>query len=373
MDANGKVQNFGDLSAQTEHSLAYFGRVLEDLNSQFCDLVALLCFYVNDGSIDEIEFLRLVASCLPVNCRTTITAVPVPYLAYCGLMVEIEGCAMRRENGEGTLRSYAKSIGARKLPEPFVEGLRSDRMIFVSGQYPIDESNHVVGQGDIVLQTRAVAHRIARVLTEFGANFDDVVKINRWYAGGSGIADFEAASLAFADCFSKPGPAATGIPLPRHADNQILIKIAAVAMLGEDGRHLPRKHSWPDSLWNWHVQLPYQHGLRCADMIFLGGQVSLDQQGRAVHPDDLSAQTHQAMQHIGTLLNDLGADFDDVCKVMTVYQGDGDADDLHQNLSIRSSYFSAHGPATTGVPLPALAYDAMVVEIDIYAMVNVDQ
>ena len=53
--------------------------------------------------------------------------------------------------------------------------------------------------------------------------------------------------------------------------------------------------AWPDSLWDWHVHLPYQHGVRCGDLIFLGGQVSLDRQGRAVNPGDLSAQTHQAM------------------------------------------------------------------------------
>ncbi|MDD9981936.1 MAG: hypothetical protein OXU81_11360, partial [Gammaproteobacteria bacterium] len=44
------------------------------------------------------------------------------------------------------------------------------------------------------------------------------------------------------------------------------------------------------------------------------------------------------------------------------------AEALHANLPIRSSYFSDPGPATTGVPLPGLAYDAMVVEIDAFAM-----
>ena len=103
-------------------------------------------------------------------------------------------------------------------------------------------------------------------------------------------------------------------------------------------------------------------------MIFLGGQVSLDKQGEAVYPGELGQQTHQAMQHIGTILQALGADYDDVCKVMTVYLGGSSAEDLHANLPIRSSYFPNPGPATTGVPLPVLAYDAMCIEIDIYAM-----
>lgn len=107
-------------------------------------------------------------------------------------------------------------------------------------------------------------------------------------------------------------------------------------------------------------------------MIFLGGQVSLDKQGRAVHPGNLAAQTRQAMEHIGTILKDLGADYRDVCKVTTVYQGRCGEDDLHENLSIRSSFFPDPGPATTGVPLPVLAYPDMVIEIDVFAMADPD-
>ncbi len=370
LDESGQVRNPGSLSLQTINAMDYFRRVLEDLDCELTDLVTLLCFYVNDGSVNEYEFLTSVAKCLPENCRTTVTAVPVPYLAYEGLMVEIEGYAMRRENGDSTVRTYATCEKLKYLPLPFVEGIRSDKMIFVSGQYPVDDDKQVVCDGNIVKQSEAVADRISRVLEQFGASFDDVVKINRWYSGGSGIEDFEAAALAFAQNFKEPGPAATGVPIPHHADEKVLIKIAAIAMLDENGAYLQRTHSWPSSLWDWHVHLPYKHGLKCGEMIFLGGQVSLNKQGQAVHPDDLSAQTHQAMQHIGTILNDLGADYDDVCKVMAVYQGNCGAEDLYNNLPIRSSYFSASGPSTTGVPLPVLAYESMVIEIDVYAMLE---
>ena len=61
---------------------------------------------------------------------------------------------------------------------------------------------------------------------------------------------------------------------------------------------------------------------------------------------------------------------DDVVKVTTFYEGDGSGDDLHQNLSIRSSYFTEPGPATTGISLPALAYDGMVIEIEVIGMVR---
>ena len=61
-----------------------------------------------------------------------------------------------------------------------------------------------------------------------------------------------------------------------------------------------------------------------------------------------------------------------MCKVTTVYHGDCGPDALNANLPIRSSYFSDPGPATTGVPLPALAYDGMMVEIDVFAMTEPD-
>ena len=364
----GAVCNPGDLAAQTRSVMAHFARVLEELDCDLEDLVILHCFYVNDGSLDENGFLAAVGECLPPGARPALTAVPVPYLAYEGLQVEIEGYAMRRENGERTPRSFAGAGAASPLPPPFCPALRSGKMIFVSAQSPIEASGEVLHPGDIVAQTRHVMGQVRELLAELGADFDDVVKLNRWYAGDAGIASFEPAALACAAHFREPGPAATGIPIPRHANDEVKIKIAVVAMRGEDGRRLPRRYVWPDSLWDWHVHLPYKHGLQCEEMIFTGGQVSLDERGRAVHPRDLSAQTHQAMVHIGTILRELGADYGDVCKMIAIYAGDCGAEALHANLPIRSSYFADPGPATTGIPMPVLAYDAMMVEIDAFAM-----
>jgi enamine deaminase RidA (YjgF/YER057c/UK114 family) len=91
-----------------------------------------------------------------------------------------------------------------------------------------------------------------------------------------------------------------------------------------------------------------------------------------MHPGKLGQQTRQAMLYVGTILHELGADYNDVCKVTTVYKGDCGHDELHENLSIRSSFFEEPGPATTGVPLPALGYPEMVIEIDIFAMTEPD-
>jgi enamine deaminase RidA (YjgF/YER057c/UK114 family) len=372
LTSRGEVRNPGDLWAQIPNCMANFRRVLEDLGGKLEDLVKLLCFYVDDGSITEEEFLLSVAGALSPDARPAVTAIPVPALAYPGMLVEIEGIAMRCEDDRPLPRTYAQAPGLSPVPRPFVHGLRCGKMIFLSAQTSLDAEGRPRHPDDILAQTREVMARLDRTLRALGADFDDVVKVNRWYLGHGSVADFEPAALACAANFREPGPAATGIPLPRHAVDGVMLKIELIAMRGEDGSYLPRRHAWPESLWDWHVHLPYKHGLKCHDMIFLGGQVSLDKQGRAVHPGSLTAQTEQAMSHIGTILKELGADYGDVCKVLALYQGSSSAEDLHKNLSIRSSFFSEPGPATTGIPLPALAYPDMVIEIDTYAMADPD-
>jgi enamine deaminase RidA (YjgF/YER057c/UK114 family) len=368
----GKVNNPGNLAVQTANSIANLGRVLADLGCDFTDLVKLLCFYVNDGSVKEPDVLAMIAAALPAGARPAITLVPVAWLCYPDMVVEIEGYAMLGTDGRKLPRSFADGPTLSPLPTAFAPALRCGKMIFVSAQSPANADGSLACPDDIVGQTRQVMKQVGDALKAFGADFDDVVKINRWYVGAGQVEDFEPAALACAAHFKEPGPAATGVPLPRHAVPGQLLKIEVVAMLNEDGARLKRRHVWPESLWDWTIHLPYHHGLKCHDMIFLGGQVSLDKHGQTVNAGDMPAQTRQAMTHIGTILKALGADYSDVCKITTVYAGESGYDILHENLSVRSSFFKDPGPATTGIPLPVLAYPAMSIEIDAFAMAEPD-
>ncbi len=82
------------------------------------------------------------------------------------------------------------------------------------------------------------------------------------------------------------------------------------------------------------------------------------------------AQTRTAMKNLAAVLSEFGATLDDVVKVTTFYQGSASAEALHENLLIRSGSYSEPGPATTGIPIPALVYDRMVIEIEVVAMLD---
>ena len=66
-------------------------------------------------------------------------------------------------------------------------------------------------------------------------------------------------------------------------------------------------------------------------------------------------------------------DFGHVLRINTFYATGDKADtDEHiwkENLHARFAHFEAPGPATTGIPMPYLAYEDMNIEIDIIAMV----
>jgi enamine deaminase RidA (YjgF/YER057c/UK114 family) len=242
-------------------------------------------------------------------------------------------------------------------------------MIHVSCQTPRDGNDRVLHPGDIVRQSEAVMENLATVLKEFGATLDDAVKFNIYYEGRGTEADWRKAAEVRARYFKEPGPVATGLPVPYLPDGET-IRMEIVAMLGEDGKRLPREHVWPEGHWDWTIHLPYKHGLKCGDMVFVGGQVAMSPKGEVLHPGELIPQTNITMDNIAKVLGGFGLTLDDIVKNNAFYRGTAGPDTIVANQRVRSARFKEPGPASTGVPLKFLAYEGMETEIEVIAMVR---
>ncbi len=129
-----------------------------------------------------------------------------------------------------------------------------------------------------------------------------------------------------------------------------------------------RQHSWPEGHWDWPIHVTHKHGLRCGEMIYFGGQVDLDLQGNVRHSGDLSTQTAAVMEYIRRVLVDLDADLTDLVKLICFYVHKSDADADRLLAAVCAALGDVPGPVISLIPLPALAYENMVVEIEGVAM-----
>ncbi len=159
----------------------------------------------------------------------------------------------------------------------FKHGVRCGRMIFVGGQVDKDSAGAPLNVGDLEAQTAVVVRHIASVLEEFGASVADVTRLVAFYASDGDVdeARFVAdvgrhvAALGGAPA-GTTGPTIVPVPLPWLALPGMRVEIEAVAMLGEDGRRLPRQGVSPPGLGE--LPTPFQHGLRVEEHVFVGAQ-----------------------------------------------------------------------------------------------------
>ena len=215
---------------------------------------------------------------------------------------------MRGHNGERLSRSTSWIPDGPDLPPAFSQAVRCGQMIFTSGQTAEDENGEMQSPGSLVGQSRLVLEKLQRLLQGLGADLNDAVKANAFNVEPGDQEEWKEAALVRASFYREPGPAATGLSLTRLPVPDAMVRYDVIAMRGVDGARLPREGVWPTGHWDWPVHLPYRHGLKVGDLVFLGGQVSLTPEGAVIDPGDIAPQTHTSMQNIQKVLQEFGLD-----------------------------------------------------------------
>ncbi|MEV4102620.1 RidA family protein [Nonomuraea sp. NPDC049649] len=223
--------------------------------------------------------------------------------------------------------------------------------------------------GDIVAQSHAVLQAVKELLAAEGLDLDDVAKFNIFYCGEGTQEDWAVAARVRAGYFTEPGPATTGIPVPRFDDPDVLIAMQVLAL--RDARP-SRRHSWPHGHWDWPFHLPYKHGNRSGGMSFIGGQVPLDEQARPLDVGDFPAQVRRSLDYIARVLDELDVPRSAVRRLTAFVAADAGSGPA-KLAALRSevgAFFGGSSPALVPVPLPVLAYPDMDVEIEVQALID---
>ena len=100
---------------------------------------------------------------------------------------------------------------------------------WTAGQVAFDSDGNVVGEGDIVAQTRQTFENLGAVLREAGATFADVVKLNYFVTDVSRVAEIRAVRDEFVD--TERPPASTLVQVAGLVRPELLIEIEAVVVL----------------------------------------------------------------------------------------------------------------------------------------------
>ena len=109
------------------------------------------------------------------------------------------------------------------------QGVRVGNTVYVSGQVAFDPQGNIVGEGDMVAQSRQVFENIRAVLAEAGASMDDVVKITAFLTDMARYADYAAART---EAFPNNIPASATVATPTLVNGALLVEVEAVAEIG---------------------------------------------------------------------------------------------------------------------------------------------
>ncbi len=109
---------------------------------------------------------------------------------------------------------------------------RPGRVVFLSGQVPIDKDGNVVGAGDLAAQAEKVFQNLQACLASVGATFADVTKLTTFIVGYQAARDRPLIGAARQKYLPATNPpASTLVGVQALASPDIMIEIEATAVL----------------------------------------------------------------------------------------------------------------------------------------------
>ncbi len=123
-------------------------------------------------------------------------------------------------------RKAAKVTRGPAALGPYSHAVWAGKLLYCSGQTPIDLATGKLIEGDVEAQTRRIFETIALILDDAGLDMNDVVKCNVYLTD---MADFAAMNKAYGEAFSAPYPARTtvavaGLPLGARVEIEAIAR-----------------------------------------------------------------------------------------------------------------------------------------------------
>ena len=118
-------------------------------------------------------------------------------------------------------RETVTAVGAPQAAGPYSHAVKSNGLIFLSGQTPVDPDSGSLVEGDIGAQTRRCLDNLAVVAAAAGASLEDAVRCGIYVTD---ISTFKQVNEAYGTYFGDAPPARSTIgaaALPLGAEVEI--------------------------------------------------------------------------------------------------------------------------------------------------------
>ena len=111
-------------------------------------------------------------------------------------------------------------------PGPFSAIIRSDGVLYLSGQVGVDPATDQLAPGGVTAEAEQLFRNLAVALAAAGKGLDDVLRAGVFLAD---MADYAAMNAVYAAHFSRPYPARTcvavaGLPLGARVEIDLVVK-----------------------------------------------------------------------------------------------------------------------------------------------------
>lgn len=330
-EAAGRIVVRGGLADQARTAYAKIEAILAAGGYSLKDVVRVV-EYVTPRGIESYADANAVREEL-VGSRPAVCTVCVDSLLRPDALIEIEVVASKHENAAGG----------------------PDGVVYLPSCEPVDDAGHVVGEGDLVAQTEAVCDRAAALLRGAGLALSNVAKTVD-YITPRGLADYKATGRVRRARLGPVYPGATGIIMSRLKHPGALIQVDFIA-----SRH-PLEAVNPG--WERYRKLTYSPAVKAGNMLFMSGQAALDPETeRAVHAEDVVAQTEYTYSNIIAVLRAAGGDARNLVKTVE-YVTPAGLNRYRETAAVRSRLLEEPYPASTGIICKQLLRPEFQIEVD---------
>ncbi|MCF4996628.1 hypothetical protein GIW70_13260 [Pseudomonas syringae] len=324
LDENGQVAHENDLVAQTHHVVQSIRTILSRAELQSPIVGKLVVYYVEQSAECVQQMLAILQH--EFGSSAIIQPIAVPYFYYSGMLVEIDVHAAES-------RHFVRSTVIDKAGLN-IHVTDFDQLVWVN----------VIAEAGEQFNQAMRAEQLVKALAAFDLGADELLA-DHWFTSpelAQPVLDAFAANGLVTDLGA--------VAITRLPQNTALVGELTFAK-----RSGSQRNSVSSARRIGDLTLTLR---KKGDFFWAGVRM-----GNCTMT--LPEQTRKAMIALNNVMLSHGLSFDRVCKVTTHYVGDNTPADLHDNMTVRNSYYAQPGPASTGLPVDALMDPQSLISIDV--------